>query len=429
MAYTPVQLEKNGTQRVAKSYGEEARLRWDGWLPTGTPVTVDTFDDRVRDLVEDKTSVTAKALGAAFGSQAPTRYDSTKLRAFRAALGARATTPVDILFGPGDSVTEGRGASVTANRWTSRAREGLRARLQPAGVTGGEGYVPAFYVSVDRTDRLVATSGTLTQREDLYGLGVRSSGLGTSVSTFTFTGTGCDILYAETTSAGSFSWSIDGAAATTVTSGGKGAIRGGRPIPIRGLTAGSHTITLTGLTGNGGYVEGFMVYNGDESAGVRTWESGHSGWTANHYDTNQYWWETLATVQPDLIVLFLGLNDYGNGTLNIRATPAAYKASLQSVLVKMRAKITTPPSVLLVLPYERGQVVNPLAPWSEYRQALLDLAAADSAITLLDLEQVMGPFTSDPYGVMFGNDGAHPNDKGHQMIADAVVDLLTRPAA
>lgn len=62
MAYTPVELEKGATRRVAKSYGEEVRLRWDGWLPTGTPVPVEAFDHRVRVLLENDDSETVATL-------------------------------------------------------------------------------------------------------------------------------------------------------------------------------------------------------------------------------------------------------------------------------------------------------------------------------------------------------------------------------
>lgn len=69
MVYTPVELTKDGKTEVAETISEEARLRWDGWLPTDTPVVIPIFDDRVRDLVEDADSATAMALAIAFTTQ------------------------------------------------------------------------------------------------------------------------------------------------------------------------------------------------------------------------------------------------------------------------------------------------------------------------------------------------------------------------
>lgn len=206
----------------------------------------------------------------------PLRYDSTRLRAFRAALGARETTPVDILC-VGDSVTEGQGSTTQSRRWIERMRDRVRAAFQPAGVVGGEGYIAGFFHSAGVTDRFTQTIATMTAREDLGGLGERTITLtGTNASaTVTFTGTGIDILYAKGTTAGDFTWKIDAGGETTV-SAFNAVISGGNVVQIRGLSATSHTLTIKRVTSST-YIEGVMVYNGDETSGIRLWEGSHSG--------------------------------------------------------------------------------------------------------------------------------------------------------
>lgn len=68
MAYTPVELQRNGKTEIAETAAEETRLRWQGWLPTGAPV-LDNSNDPVR--VSDLTNASSPArvaLKAAFGS-------------------------------------------------------------------------------------------------------------------------------------------------------------------------------------------------------------------------------------------------------------------------------------------------------------------------------------------------------------------------
>lgn len=357
----------------------------------------------------------------------PLRYDTTRLRAFRAALGNRSTTPVDILC-VGDSMTEGYSASIPSKRWIDRLLAQLRTTYQPAGIVGGEGYVPGFYVSTTMTDRFVL-SGSGLPREDLGGLGERTHTL-TAINatlTFTFTGTGLDVLYAKGPTAGSVGWKID-AGSETVVNTNAGTISGGNVIQIRGLSAGAHTLVLRNTAGGSVYVEGCYVYNGDETLGVRLWEAGHSGTQTDDIATPNgiNWFDSVTPVQPDLVTVFLGLNDYGSNS-QPRLTPATVAANLTSIVTQIRAKCTNPPSVLLVLPYERSVLVPPtLATWSEYRTAIEGVAAADGSMALLDLADVIGSFNpSDPFNLDYAGDLLHTNDAGHQMIADAAYEVLT----
>lgn len=67
MAFTPVELTRDGKTEIAETAAEEVRLRFDGWLPTGTPPVFTQLDENVADLVEGGTE-TARRLKAAFAA-------------------------------------------------------------------------------------------------------------------------------------------------------------------------------------------------------------------------------------------------------------------------------------------------------------------------------------------------------------------------
>lgn len=46
MAYVPVELTKDGKTVIAHTAAEEVQLRWDGWVPIGSPAP-----DRSQDVV------------------------------------------------------------------------------------------------------------------------------------------------------------------------------------------------------------------------------------------------------------------------------------------------------------------------------------------------------------------------------------------
>jgi lysophospholipase L1-like esterase len=353
----------------------------------------------------------------------PLLYDSTKLRSWRVALGKRANTPVDILV-LGDSLIEGQGASAAANRFHDRLLARLRTEYQPAGVTGGEGYVPAAYIATGVTDRWTFT-GTTAVREDLGGLGERTVTLAVSATaSLTFTGTALKVMYAKGPTAGTFSWAIDGGAATNVIAN-NATISGGNVVDITGLSDASHTVVVTGLS-NTTYLEGAMVLRGDSTSGMRIWGAGHSGWQSDdHANVGVVSaMDSVAAVQPDLVLVHLGLNDYGSQS-QTRIAPAAMATNFDTIAANIRAVCTIAPSFVWLIPYERTVVPTVLATWEEYRQAYKDFAANDGQIGLVDIGAAIGSFagSTDPYGIDAG-DFVHPNDAGHQVMADAVFRVI-----
>lgn len=359
------------------------------------------------------------ALRAAFG-----RPKASALRTFWAALAKAGTSPVDVLC-IGTSLTEGADATAPGKRWVELLRDLLRARYQPAGVVGGEGYVPAHYQTPAIPDRFTG-AGSLSG----YGLGRRSVSLTAGQSrTLTFTGTGCDILYAKGTTTGSFTWAVDGGAASapisTVDAAGP---LGGFAVSVRGLAAASHTLVIAHASGGSAVIEGAMVYNGDETKGIRLWEAGHSGYTTEDYLTTvdnsaKTWAQSIKATNPDLVVIDIGANDEKPAA---GITPAQFAINVAALIARVRANCTTDPTIVLVGVWARistGDGITTEAQWTPYFDALKAAAAADPKVEFLDLWDRFGP-NGGAMTLGLLSDQTHVTDAGAWLWAQSAYELV-----
>lgn len=345
------------------------------------------------------------------------RYPKAKASAvstFHSALAARQKTPVDWVQ-IGDSITEGQGATARDFRYASRSRDLLRSIYPTPGVPGGTNYRTANPIvsSYPRDPPGAYTSDTR------FGLGKRSVQLAAGTPlVFTENGTSFKIGAFRDTGTGTFSYSIDGGTAVNVNTAGTHV--GEFLTTISGLTAGQHTVTINLVSG---YVliNGLYVYYGDETAGVRTYESGHFGWKASDFistpsgGTATDWLTSVTNIQPQLVTIALGANDA------VSQSAATYKANMQTLIANVRAAITTAPSIVLVAMGARSDTLN--EPWANYVQAMKDIAAADSAIDVLDLTTILPAVSGAPAG--WYADTVHPSNKGHNEIARALVEFIT----
>jgi lysophospholipase L1-like esterase len=264
------------------------------------------------------------------------------------------------------------------------------------------------------------------------GLG-RKSWTGTAAGNkrvLTFTGTGVDIFYAKFNAGGTGYYKIDGGASTTFStlnsSGGFGTYNtlDGQRIQVRGLTAGSHTVEVGWSSGGTVFVNGFMIYNGDESKGIRVWNGSKSSQQSSYFvDTaNPAWTDNVATVQPSLIIFGTLCNDWYYGMPS-----ATSKTNLQTLIANIKAKCTTTPSFIFNLEFQRditsGSTVEP---WANYVKVAYDIAAADpNNVAVFDMGKRAfgpGPFTAGT--ALVDPDKIHPNDAGMQAWADALAGFL-----
>ncbi|WP_236833433.1 GDSL-type esterase/lipase family protein [Blastococcus sp. MG754427] len=335
---------------------------------------------------------------------------SAALAAFRAARAdsAAGRGPLDVVV-VGDSVTEGRDVG-KGNRWVDVLLRLLRDRYQPAGVPGGEGYVPAYYAAGGMADRF--TFGGTPTLGSQYGFGMRAnhmpSGVGNSMAT-TFTGTSFELHYASSRNTGTVTVSVDGGPGTPVsTTGSDWTPRDGGSWTSPPLPRGTHTVTLTNTSGRTVLVEGISVYDGDEAAGVRLWEAGHSGWQAEDYahrPTAPQHGQAVAAAAPHLVVVALGYNDVVAGF-----SAADFRGYLTTTIAHLLGPDAGPdPSVLVVGYPPRTDV--PAAAWDAYLEAMAGVAA-EQGHAFADLSDL-------PQFGMSG-DGVHPTATGHAQLAAAL---------
>jgi lysophospholipase L1-like esterase len=346
----------------------------------------------------------------------------SNLRAFFAAIANRANAPVDIVF-MGDSITEGAGASTKGNRWQDLLRDALRAKWQPAGIVGGEGYVPAYSYYNNR----FTYTGTTTQ-PSTDGLGLLGITMSTSATaTLTFTGTALDVFVANQSGGGTVTVAVDGAASGTgfaSISTAAGVKTNGVATRVGGLTAGAHTVVIT-CTAGPVIFEGVMVYNGDESLGIRIWNHAHSGQTASVWTSGtSVWTGAVTAIQPALVVYMMGTNDWRTATGPLDAI--GYANNIKTGVSALRAVCTTPPSVLLIAPYKPATGTNTGSiGFQRFNRALLEVPKLMSDVMPVNLYSLMGGegLQASQLGLLIA-DGIHPSDKGHQFITDVLIDKL-----
>lgn len=357
------------------------------------------------------------------------------LRRTHRGFAAVADEPLDILL-VGDSMAAGHVATTPAKMWSRLLQDELRRRWQPAGVTGGVGYLPAHRTRTFSGSPALAGPFTwVNEPADLavYGLGMRHKALVAGVSaSVTVNATGFDIFWAGGPTTGSFTWSIDGGAATTVNTF-KLTQSGGFVTQVRGLSSGSHDLLIEHASGGGVAFEGVMVYDGDEAAGIRVWEGGHSGWKASDFldplrsnlnTTDPRWLATVATINPSAILIALGANELG-----AKVPPATYRANLAELVAYLRAYTTPDADIVIVIEPQRhdhDNDTNPaIYPWAQYVNQVYALARGDGAVGVCDLSARFGTHAyAAGIDLLDANDKVHPSDLGHAVWANALAGYL-----
>lgn len=350
------------------------------------------------------------------------------LRTFRAALAARS---VDVLV-IGDSISEGTGPTLIEKRWQSRFRDDLRLRYGI--VAGGRGYVPTNYgVTPAASDELWVPSGGAIDANSLTkGLGKRNYRLNATGHKVTLNvpvgHTDVDVLISVNPSETSwFKPIVDGVTGANVNAQAANTSGFERDTVFNvasGLDpATTHTVAIEWGVGNV-WVSGAMLYKGDKTSGVRLWDGARHGQASAFFTgLTEQWWNTVNTIQPDLAVIAVGRNDWSSGV-----AVATYMANVQTIISGIRSQTTNDPSIVLLPVYGTAASGTPVAPWQDYVNALVEIAAADAGeVSVLDAYARMGTITdaaSNALGIT-ASDYVHPSNLGSQMIADALMDHVT----
>lgn len=318
----------------------------------------------------------------------------------------------------GDSITAGSGGGLDG-RFSSVFVDELRRMYPTNGVTvGGRGFLsvtPNNYGPVTG-NATVVSGGTNAFSPDGHMAALATGFAGT----WTKRGTGYDILYLKAPGAGSFGWTVDGGASTTVSANAT------YPnelsvAQIRGLASADHAVTLTGLDTTV-RIAGVVAYDGDETSGFRSIVGGVGGTTTAYWTTTATparWAAYLPVYQPDLFVIGLGTNDFWHPTSHVSA--AAYKANLLTIIAEIKNRTTVDPSIVLLAPAVTN-AVTPLDPWIDYKTALHEIAAADHAnIAVFDWGYPVNPTAAaTTAGGLIQGDLVHPTLAGHEFIGKAL---------
>lgn len=160
------------------------------------------------------------------------------------------------------------------------------------------------------------------------------------------------------------------------------------------------------------------------AAGIHVVNAGINGADTGNYLTTATIAQ-IAALNPRMVTHMIGSNDWKNGS-----SPAAAKANIQAKINALKAAMNGPCVHLLIHPYERYDYVNVPATWSDYRNMLREIAAADpTRVAFLDISAPfynVGIPSTDPLGLMQG-DRIHMNDAGHRLMAGLMIRALALP--
>lgn len=299
------------------------------------------------------------------------------LKRFYAALGNKeGQTNVAVL---GDSFTVGGFASTRDRKWTYQVAAALKRRY------GGSGLWLAAYAYLGEWTN---TGGTFTEA---YGPAAYSY-INTGVAQYQELSkemTRAHIYFVSGSGVGNAEVLIDGVVVATVNTTVAGATTGVIKYDTGTLPRGKHTIRVRSAAGATTIHSGAYVWNGDYKKGVHFWEMGHSGYAAASWDlfaadADVYEIFGPSYVSPDLVIIGLGPNDQSAGV-----TKASYKASLLSMINKIKTNTVPDPSFLLFSPWARTDGAHTDLAWQTYREGMRELAEEVDA-AFVDMYDVTG---------------------------------------
>lgn len=318
----------------------------------------------------------------------------------------------------GDSYVEGAiSDDVNSRNWLTKGFPGLiRAELASRYGDVGTGFIPVFYPF---WDPFWALNGSWQIADD-WEIGVAQTCAicpsGTSTMTLPFVGTGLKVLYGKGGLVGQFRWKIDSGSNTTINSYSATPELG--VINITGLSAGSHTLTITKVSDSAyAAIFGACPIN-DAPRGIRCHTMARWGKLANHFIASNagdepyveeaeidYW-------QPKLTIIALVANDVDAVT-----GIATYKSRIQTLITRAKAF----GDVLLFNNAATSYVST--AQLQPYANALLDLAN-DNNVAYIDYSAKHG---DNGLYALLGyehDDGVHYTAAGHQDMADTLLVAL-----
>ncbi|BAK66410.1 hypothetical protein SLG_17350 [Sphingobium sp. SYK-6] len=307
-----------------------------------------------------------------------------------------------------------------------------------------------------RMARLLRDGGLATSHENLVGFAGQSSAdnANTSFPNFTFTGqcnpvedslggkifgqsttgtftftpsenvTGFRVLYTKSTSAGVFSWKVNGGAATNVNRQiGAGYALGELIVDAATVpalaTPGLHTISFSWVSG---YHAVISVEGLRDERLVNVYNAAISSSKAVDWPTPTgrpyYRKELLQTEQADLVIINLGINDWRAGNWT-----SAYNTALQSLITSAKAGGS---DVILLCPCpsaeSSGESISAVRQLA-YNDAILALAASND-VPVVNLRSFYGNGDAAVSAGYLLADGIHQTQEGYAATAALMAGTL-----
>ncbi|MFD1365764.1 SGNH/GDSL hydrolase family protein [Actinoplanes sichuanensis] len=305
------------------------------------------------------------------------------LLTWHAALANRRYAPAVVAV-LGSSSSEGVGASGHGRGYVSVLTENLRTAFPVAGAPGGDNYVAAW-----GTPRWWPVTGGGT-RVNTAGWGLKAVDLGGPGEslTYTFAGTSVRVWH----------------------EGSPEIVVDGRTVVVRGP----------------GRIHGFATFDGDEEKGIQVYNGGHGGRTSGDFASRPAAWAPrLRSMQPHLVILQLGVNDW-----RIGVSAAEMKRNLVAIIATVRANTVTSPS-FVIYGTPRVGADHRVQDYTGFTEAWREIAAEDtggpggaSGVAYFDLAARQLSPSSDNHHGLYCEDLVHMSDRGAAFTADALLSFI-----
>jgi lysophospholipase L1-like esterase len=153
----------------------------------------------------------------------------------------------------------------------------------------------------------------------------------------------------------------------------------------------------------------------------------------------------VISYRPDVVTIFFGINDSAvdvwKGAAEPRVSLVEYSANLRQIVARIRAAGATPilltpnpvswtPDLLKLYSKAPYRPKDPDG-WNILLRRYADCVrqiAAEEKIGLVDVDRVFRAYAAEPgHGLRdLLVDGMHPNDEGHRLIADGILQIIAK---
>lgn len=322
--------------------------------------------------------------------------------------------------------TSGGGTTQTANAWPTQMVAKLRTAGFNAGCNnafgdGGRWGLSATMANVESGDPRITHTGSWTPGSNITcgGFNYQSAAAGSMTFTPQDQVTKAQLFWRDNTAGRSFTWDIDGGAATQVDST---AVDAFRTIALTLGSKASHAIRTTWVLGTP-VILGFNAW--DDTAGrteISVFNWGHCGATSASLSSTAFAscspMNALGTIAPDLTIIEGGIINDRNNAISVATSKTNLTAMVQKALLSGNV-------ILRVPTWDNLTSEATQAPWN----AMMYQVAQENGIGIIDITRRSGWRSyADEQANSFVSDFAHPTATGYVDIATVVTSAVVYAA-